>query len=77
MTTRPPLMWKAFLVFLGPTMASNTLKGLSGTINNVYLRQMLGVSAMASVSAFFPVLFFFVSFVIGLGAGASVLIGQA
>ena len=77
MTTRPPLMWKAFLVFLGPMMASNILQGLSGTINNVYLGQMLGVGAMASVSAFFPVMFFFISFVIGLGAGASVLIGQA
>ncbi len=58
-------------------MASNILQGLSGTINNVYLGQMLGVGAMASVSAFFPVMFFFISFVIGLGAGASVLIGQA
>jgi putative MATE family efflux protein len=77
MSTRPPLMWKAFLVFLGPMMASNILQGLSGTINNIYLGQMLGVSAMASVSAFFPVMFFFISFVIGLGAGASVLIGQA
>ena len=77
MTTRPPLMWKAFLVFLGPMMASNILQGLSGTINNVYLGQMLGVGAMASVSAFFPVMFFFIAFVIGLGAGASVLIGQA
>ena len=70
-------MWKAFLVFLGPMMASNILQGLSGTINNVYLGQMLGVGAMASVSAFFPVMFFFIAFVIGLGAGASVLIGQA
>ncbi|MDR3454701.1 MAG: MATE family efflux transporter [Rhodoferax sp.] len=74
--TRPPL-WKAFLVFLGPMMLSNILQAMSGTINNVYLGQMLGVKALASVSAFFPVLFFFISFLIGLGAGASVLIGQA
>jgi putative MATE family efflux protein len=38
---------------------------------------MLGVGAMASVSAFFPVLFFLIAFMIGLGAGAAVLIGQA
>jgi putative MATE family efflux protein len=56
---------------------SNLLQALSGTVNNVYLGQMLGVGAMASVSAFFPVLFFLISFMIGLGAGASVLIGQA
>ncbi|MDO8770010.1 MAG: MATE family efflux transporter [Burkholderiaceae bacterium] len=56
---------------------SNILQALSGTVNNIYLGQMLGVSAMAAVSAFFPVLFFLISFMIGLGAGASVLIGQA
>ena len=38
---------------------------------------MLGVQALAAVSSFFPVLFFFIAFNIGLGAGASVLIGQA
>lgn len=32
---------------------------------------------MAAVSAFFPVLFFLISFMIGLGSGAAVLIGQA
>ena len=72
-----PLLWRAFLKFLGPMMFSNILQALSGTINNVYLGQMLGVGALASVSAFFPVLFFFISLSIGLGAGASVLIGQA
>ena len=74
--TRPRL-WKAFLAFLGPMMLANILQALSGTINNIYLGQMLGVRAMASVSAFFPILFFFISFMIGLGSGASVLIGQA
>nr|CCA81812.1 na+-driven multidrug efflux pump transmembrane protein, multi antimicrobial extrusion protein MatE [blood disease bacterium R229] len=50
---------------------------LSGTLNNVYVGHMLGVQALAAVSAFFPVVFFFIAFIIGLGAGASVLIGQA
>ena len=58
-------------------LASNILQSLSGTLNNVYLGQMLGVQALAAVSSFFPVLFFFIAFTIGLGAGASVLIGQA
>jgi len=35
------------------------------------------VKAMAAVSAFFPVLFFLIAFMIGLGSGASLLIGQA
>jgi putative MATE family efflux protein len=70
-------MWKKYLAFLVPMIISNILQAMSGTVNNIYLGQMLGVSAMASVSAFFPVFFFLISFMIGLGAGASVLIGQA
>ena len=70
-------LWKTFVVFLAPMLLSNILQSLSGTLNNVYLGQMLGVKALAAVSSFFPVLFFFIAFTIGLGAGASVLIGQA
>jgi len=70
-------LWKAFLVFLGPLLLSNILQSLSGTLNNIYLGQMIGVKALAAVSAFFPVMFFFIAFAIGLGSGASVLIGQA
>lgn len=58
-------------------LLSNILQSLSGTLNNVYVGQMLGVGALAAVSSFFPVMFFFIAFTIGLGAGASVLIGQA
>src|SRR5690606_6886048 len=72
----PPL-WRVFLIFLGPMILSNVLQALSGTLNNIYLGQMLGVGALAAVAAFFPILFLFISFTIGLGAGASVLIGQA
>ncbi|MBN9434862.1 MAG: MATE family efflux transporter [Bosea sp.] len=70
-------LWRTFLLFLIPMIASNVLQALSGTINNVYLGQMIGVDALAAVSAFFPILFLFISFIIGLGSGASVLIGQA
>jgi putative MATE family efflux protein len=58
-------------------MLSNILQSLFGTINNVYLGQMIGVDALAAVSGFFPVLFFFIAFVMGLSSGATVLIGQA
>ena len=76
-TPVPPILWKSYLAFLVPMIMSNMLQALSGTVNNIYLGQMLGVGAMASVSAFFPVLFFLISFMIGLGSGAAVLIGQA
>ena len=73
--TKP--LWKTFLVFLAPMLLSNILQSMSGTINNIYIGQMIGVDALAAVSSFFPVMFFFIAFTIGLGAGASVLIGQA
>ncbi|MDR2852216.1 MAG: MATE family efflux transporter [Burkholderiaceae bacterium] len=58
-------------------LLSNILQSLSGTINNIYLGQMLGVRAFSAVSGFFPIMFFFIALTIGLGAGASILIGQA
>ena len=73
----PPSLRKAFLSFLAPMLLSNVLQSLFGTVNGVYLGQMIGVDALAAVSVFFPVMFFFIAFVIGLSAGASVMIGQA
>jgi putative MATE family efflux protein len=70
-------MWKTFAAFLGPMLLANILQSLSGTINNIYIGQMIGVGALAAVTSFFPIMFFFIAFTIGLGAGASVLIGQA
>jgi putative MATE family efflux protein len=70
-------LWWIFIVFLAPMMLANVLQSLSGTINSVFLGHMLGVQALAASTQFFPIMFFFMSFVIGLGAGASVLIGQA
>ncbi len=75
-TPLPPV-WKVFLMFLAPMMVSNILQSLSGTINSVFLGHMIGVSALAAASAFFPVMLFLISFMMGLGSGASVLIGQA
>ncbi|HKS21046.1 MAG TPA: MATE family efflux transporter [Bradyrhizobium sp.] len=75
--TSPAPLWKNFLFFLMPMMASNILQALFGTINNVYLGQMIGVDALAAVTVFFPVMFAFIALVIGLSSGASVLIGQA
>lgn len=74
-TDRP--FWQKFLVFLLPLMAANILQSLQGTINNIFLGQMLGVQALAAASVFFPVMFLFIAFLIGMSAGASVLIGQA
>ncbi|WP_315836581.1 MATE family efflux transporter [Bradyrhizobium prioriisuperbiae] len=77
MTAYPVPLWRTYLAFLLPMMLSNILQALFGTLNNVYLGQMIGVNALAAVSVFFPILFFLISFIIGLGAGSSILIGQA
>lgn len=73
----PRPLWQIYLVFLVPMVLSNVLQGLSGTLNGIFIGQMLGTHALAAVSGMFPIVFFFISLVIGLGAGASVLIGQA
>lgn len=70
-------LWRIYLIFLVPMVLSNFLQGFSGTLNGIYIGQMLGTHALAAVAGMFPVVFFFISLVIGVGAGASVLIGQA
>jgi putative MATE family efflux protein len=70
-------LWQRFAVFLVPLMASNILQALSGTVNSIYIGQLVGVEALAAVATFVPVLFFLMSFVIGLSAGSTTLIGQA
>ena len=70
-------LWKVFLIFLLPLIATNILQNLSGTINTIFVGQMMGVEAIAAVSVFFPILFTLLAFVIGLSGGCTVLIGQA
>ena len=70
-------LWKTFLIFLWPLIATNILQNLSGTINTIFVGQMMGVNAIAAVAVFFPILFCLLAFVIGLSAGATVLVGQA
>jgi putative MATE family efflux protein len=74
-TVKP--LWQTYLLFLAPMVLSNFLQSMSGTVNSIYIGQMLGTQALAAVSGMFPIVFFFIALVIGLGAGAGVLIGQA
>lgn len=74
-TSKP--LWRVFLVFLMPMMATNVLQLTSNTVNQIVIGNMLGVHALSAMSGFFPIVFLLISFVMGLGSGASVLIGQA
>ena len=70
-------VWQLFLVFLIPLMISNILQAASQTFSFIYLGRLIDVRALAAVSAVFPVIFLLFSFLIGIGSGSSVLIGQA
>lgn len=70
-------LWKSFFVFLLPLIATNILQSSSGTLNTIFVGQMLGVNAVAAVAVFFPILFFLMAFMIGLSSGASILVSQA
>jgi len=65
------------LVFLIPLMLSNILQAALGTFLSIYLGRMIGVGALAAASSVFPMLFFLISFFIGIASGSTVLIGQA
>ena len=64
-------------MFLGPLLLTNMLQALSGTLNTVFVGQMLGTGALAAVAAMIPLLAFFMAFVIGLGSGSSIVVGHA
>jgi putative MATE family efflux protein len=70
-------IWQTIGLFLIPLMLSNILQSLSATANSIYIGRVIGVSALAAISAFFPLLFFMISFFIGIASGSTVLIGQA
>ena len=66
-------LWQRFLLFLLPLMLSNILQSLSGTVNSIYIGQLLGVEALAAVSTFFPIMILLISFIVGLASGSTVL----
>ena len=70
-------LWRLYLGILLPMMLTNVLQAASGTLDGIWIGQLLGLQAIAAVSAFFPILFLALSLVIGLSSGAAVLIGQA
>ena len=51
-------IWQTIGIFLIPLMLSNILQSLSATVNSIYIGRVIGVSALAAISAFFPLLFF-------------------
>jgi hypothetical protein len=72
-----PLLWQSMLQFIVLQSLGTGVQLLSGTITSIYLGRLIGLTALAAASAFFPILFFLVSFLLGLISGGIVLVGQA
>ncbi|WP_410256289.1 MATE family efflux transporter [Bacillus cereus] len=70
-------IWKLMSVFLVPLLLSNVLQSVGQLFGMVVVGRWLGEQDLAAISAFFPLFFLLVSFVIGIGSGSSILIGQA
>ncbi|WP_163262649.1 MATE family efflux transporter [Bacillus paranthracis] len=70
-------IWKSMSMFLVPLLLSNVLQSVGQLFGMAVVGRWLGVNDLAAISAFFPLFFLLVSFVIGIGSGSSILIGQA
>lgn len=67
---------KPMISFLIPVIFASVLQSLGQVFGIIIVGQTLGVDSLAAISAFFPLFFFLLSFVIGIGSGSSILIGQ-
>lgn len=72
----PPL-WRSMFTFLIPLILSNALQSIGQLVGTVVVGRWLGVDALGAISAFFPLFFLLVAFVIGVSSGSTILIGQA
>ncbi|MBP1934041.1 putative MATE family efflux protein [Ammoniphilus resinae] len=68
---------RPMLIFLIPLILSNALQSIGQLAGSIFVGRWVGVDALAAISAFFPLFFLLISFTIGIGAGSSILIGQA
>ncbi|WP_260288867.1 MATE family efflux transporter [Peribacillus aracenensis] len=70
------ILAKPMIAFLIPVIFASVLQSLGQVFGIIVVGQALGVDSLAAISAFFPLFFFLISFVIGIGSGSSILVGQ-
>jgi len=68
---------KTLILFALPTLASNVLQTLSGSINSIWVGQFLGESALAATANANIIMFLMFATFFGFGMAATVLIGQS
>lgn len=64
------------LVFALPTLGSNILQSLNGSINSIWVGRFLGEDALAATSNANLVLFLMLAAVFGFGLAGTILVGQ-
>ncbi|MBB6424828.1 putative MATE family efflux protein [Sphingopyxis sp. JAI128] len=68
---------KTLILFALPTLASNILQTLSGSVNSIWVGQFLGEAALAATANANIIMFLMFGAFFGFGMAATVLIGQA
>ncbi|MGG1574721.1 MATE family efflux transporter [Fictibacillus sp. NRS-1165] len=62
---------KPMLLFLVPLFFSNIMQSIGQVAGMFIIGRWLGVDSVAAISAFFPLFFLLISFMIGIGSGSS------
>ncbi|WP_240953625.1 MATE family efflux transporter [Sphingomonas sp. G-3-2-10] len=68
---------RTLLLFALPTLGSNILQSLNGSINAIWVGRFLGEGALAATSNANMVMFLMFSAVFGFGMAATILVGQS
>lgn len=72
-----PTLRTHYLALLTPLILTHALQSAGGLLDGFWLGRLLGVGGIATAASFFPVFFLLLALIIGLGAGATILAGQA
>ena len=73
--TRGPVL-KTLIAFTIPTMISNLLQTINGTVNTIWVGRLIGESALAATANANMVLFLMFAAVFGFGMATTVRVGQ-
>ena len=68
---------RTLIAFALPTLASNILQSLNGSINSIWVGRFLGEGALAATSNANIIMFLMFSAVFGFGMAATILVGQS
>lgn len=74
--TRGPI-FSTLVAFALPTLGSNVLQSLNGSINTIWVGRFLGEDALAATSNANIIMFLMFGLVFGFGMAATILVGQA